>query len=135
MTVQGVYAQDVEQWKRELVAAGWHPSGGLDDLWVDPTGKFCRGTFNAWLRMNRTGYTVTLTDQEYDAMKSRTGVDANALIAFLQGHIDPHDSLNPKYADLRRQIEAIRTALCAFAAQAPGFRGSVIDSIDIEQDP
>ena len=49
MTVQGVYAQDVEQWRRELRAAGWLEESST--VWESPSGLRYRGPFKAWCVM------------------------------------------------------------------------------------
>lgn len=49
MTVQGVYAQDVEQWKRELVAGGWKAIRST--IWESPNRLLYRGPYLAWCVM------------------------------------------------------------------------------------
>jgi hypothetical protein len=52
VTVQGVYAQDVRQWQRELLAAGWKQIHMT--LWQAPCGCFFRGPYRAWMEMKGT---------------------------------------------------------------------------------
>lgn len=51
MTVQGVYAEDVAQWERELRAAGWveEPLS----VWKSPAGIRRYGPGRAWEQMKR----------------------------------------------------------------------------------
>jgi hypothetical protein len=51
MTVQGVYAEDVAQWERELRASGWleEPLG----VWKSPAGIRRYGPGRAWEKMRR----------------------------------------------------------------------------------
>lgn len=43
--------QNVELWRRELHAAGWHEYRGHHTMWVSPSGKLWRGPFGAWKAM------------------------------------------------------------------------------------
>lgn len=49
MTVEGVYMQDVEQWRAELCEAGWTPI--RHDVWKAPCGCLYRGPWRAWVTM------------------------------------------------------------------------------------
>ena len=57
-------------------------------------------------------------------------VDVDELLTYLHSQIDPHDRLNPKYAKLWQQIDAIRQAKAdILRAQPPKpiiVRGSAI---------
>lgn len=52
MTVQGVYAQDVQKWRRELSAARWNEVSRT--VWQAPCGCLFRGPYRAWLEMMGT---------------------------------------------------------------------------------
>jgi hypothetical protein len=49
MTVQGVCAQDVAMWERELRAAGW--TSTRRTVWRAPCGCLYRGPYGAWCKM------------------------------------------------------------------------------------
>lgn len=51
MTVQGVYAEDVAQWERELRDAGWVEE--LLSVWKSPSGVRRYGPARAWEQMKR----------------------------------------------------------------------------------
>lgn len=43
--------QDVERWKRELIAAGWMALTSI--TWRDPEGRLWRGPYGAWKELQR----------------------------------------------------------------------------------
>jgi hypothetical protein len=49
MSVAGVYAQDVELWNRELLAAGW--TSDTLHVWKSPGGVRYLGPYSAWEQM------------------------------------------------------------------------------------
>ena len=44
-------SQDVEQWRRELIAAGWRPVRST--IWESPCGCLHLGPYGAWVKMLR----------------------------------------------------------------------------------
>lgn len=62
MTVQGVYAQDVEKWKRELIAAGWKAIRST--IWESPQKLLYRGPYLAWCVMKGVKFEPLPADGE-----------------------------------------------------------------------